>query len=324
MREFLRLRHRLIPYLYTMNYRAYAEGMPLITPLYYHHTWRQEFERVRNEYYYGTEMIVNPITSPEIPGICMGKTSTWLPEGIFTDFFTGMIYQGGERVMDLYRPLDSIPVLVKAGGIIPMTEEISGKEASDNPEKILLRVFAGSDGKFSLYEDDNETTDYENGNCAVTDYVLTWNSEKKFEIRPVRGNTKWIPEKRTYLVEWNNVEFHTDTDMVMVTVNDIITAAKTEYNQQTGRLFICLSDITPVDRVSITLSESAGLHKNPTEIYSFTILERAEIDFNVKNAVYQTITSTRTITEKLSCIQAMNLDRELQGALTEVLTAQSI
>ncbi|MFQ9395595.1 MAG: DUF5110 domain-containing protein [Lachnospiraceae bacterium] len=67
----------------------------------------------------------------------------------------------------MYRPLDSIPVLVKAGGIVPMTEEIDSKEAAANPEKLYLRIFSGADGSFTLYEDDNETTAYQNGGlCA--------------------------------------------------------------------------------------------------------------------------------------------------------------
>ena len=72
-------------------------------------------------------------------------------------------------MVDMYRTLDSIPVLAKAGGILVMTDEIRGTEAEKNPESLNIRVFPGADGSFRLYEDDNETCAYENGACVFTE-----------------------------------------------------------------------------------------------------------------------------------------------------------
>ncbi|MFQ9395596.1 MAG: hypothetical protein ACLR2E_18165 [Lachnospiraceae bacterium] len=57
-----------------------------ILPLHYEHGWRNAFGKVKNEYYYGTEMLVNPITAPMAENLNMGKASTWLPKGTFIDF----------------------------------------------------------------------------------------------------------------------------------------------------------------------------------------------------------------------------------------------
>ena len=322
MENFLRLRHKLIPYLYTMNHRAFAEDLPLILPLHYEHSWRNAFGKVKNEYYYGTEMLVNPITAPMAENLNMGKASTWLPKGIFIDFFTGVVYQSEERTFDMYRPLDSIPVLVKAGGIVPMTEEIDSKEAAANPEKLYLRIFSGADGSFTLYEDDNETTAYQNGDCALTEYTLNWEKEKKFTISAVRGRKELIPEKRSYTVEWNALELPEDA-AVQVSVNGVPCDLPYRYLAEEGKLIIELPAITAEDEIQIRLPEETSLYRNQTKRHIFEILKSAQIEFDLKTAVYEVICKDTTILEKISELQGMNLDHDHQGAIMELLTAQA-
>ena len=69
MGEALRQRHRMIPYLYTMNYRAYKDGLPLVLPMYYEYPNTNEAYQVKNQFLFGTEMLVAPITSKKIPGL---------------------------------------------------------------------------------------------------------------------------------------------------------------------------------------------------------------------------------------------------------------
>ncbi|MBQ2931625.1 MAG: hypothetical protein IJE62_02120 [Clostridia bacterium] len=121
MRESLKLRHQLFPYLYTMNYRTHTECKPLVMPMYYTHPECRCAYDVKNQYWFGDQMIVAPITEKNNEGSQMGHVREWLPQGIWIDFFTGRIYDGlGGRMLDLYRNDYSIPVLCKAGAIIPM------------------------------------------------------------------------------------------------------------------------------------------------------------------------------------------------------------
>ena len=85
--------------------------------------------------------MVTPVTTKCIPELKRAKTKVWLPEGTWFDFFNGMIYEGG-RSMDLYRTLEEIPVLAKAGAIIPMTEKISALDVESNPDELTVRVYA--------------------------------------------------------------------------------------------------------------------------------------------------------------------------------------
>lgn len=83
MKDFLRLRHRMIPYLYTMNKLSSRDGIPLIQPMYYHHPMKPEAYKVTNQYYFGSELIVCPITKPMNGKLGVAKFTAWLPEGIW-------------------------------------------------------------------------------------------------------------------------------------------------------------------------------------------------------------------------------------------------
>ncbi len=130
MDDFLRLRHRLVPYLYTMNHRAWAEDTPLVLPVYYRYPKDWAAYRQKNEYFFGSELLVMPITSPAVPGINRARETVWLPEGTWIDFFTGVIYEGG-RTIRMYRGIESMPVLAKAGAIVPMQGEKEYAGAQD-------------------------------------------------------------------------------------------------------------------------------------------------------------------------------------------------
>lgn len=83
MEEYLRLRHGLIPYLYTMNRRASRESFPLIQPMYYLEPEQGESYEVKNEYYFGSELLVSPITEKQDATARVGKAKTWLPKGLW-------------------------------------------------------------------------------------------------------------------------------------------------------------------------------------------------------------------------------------------------
>ena len=148
----LRLRVRLVPYLHAMNHRAATAGVPLVLPLYY--TWPEHHEAyaVPNQFTFGSELLVVPITSPRDAVTLLGAVTAWLPPGVWTDIHTGAVLQG-DRTVELHRGPDSIPVLLKAGGILPLAGE-DETDAAANPAAFELVVAPGADGSFTLVEDD--------------------------------------------------------------------------------------------------------------------------------------------------------------------------
>jgi len=148
--EFLRFRHRLIPYLYTASKNTSEKGLALVEPLYYRHKQKSAYEYPQT-YYFGSELLVAPVTeSMKKDGYA--RITTWLPEGRWTDIFTGDEYAvgKGEKKITLRRKLDSIPVFAKAGGVLPLSADRGN--GCDNPEKLEVRIYNGN-GEFMLLED---------------------------------------------------------------------------------------------------------------------------------------------------------------------------
>ena len=78
-KDWLRLRHRLFPYIYTMNYRNHKELIPMILPMYYSHPEKDAAYHCRNQYWFDSQLIVSPITEPNDDRTRLGKTKVWLP-----------------------------------------------------------------------------------------------------------------------------------------------------------------------------------------------------------------------------------------------------
>ena len=272
MKEFLRLRHQMLPYLYTMNYRAYKENTPLILPMYYTYPAEQVAYTVKNEYEYGTAFIVAPVTEKSVQGVGRARTHVWLPEGTYIDFFTGLVYSG-DREMDMYRDLHSIPVLAKAGAIVPMTEEIFGQEAARNPETMTIRVYGGADGSFQLYEDDNESNAYLKDECVLTDMDLNW-STGRFAIQKAAGRLELIPQKRTWTVEFWGVK---DTEVTVEVEGTVVEASK-EYDEALGCLKVSVPEISATSEIIITLG-APELRENDVKTQVFNLLNQAEIPY---------------------------------------------
>ena len=151
MDDALRLRHRMIPYLHTMNWRASRTGLPLVEPMYWGSPDIDAAYHVPNEYMFGTELLAAPITEPMDKSSRRGKADVWLPQGDWFDFFTGRRYSASSpngRRMTVWRPLDGIPVFAKAGGIVPMQPLSEGDSINsvDNPQHLEIIVFPGADG----------------------------------------------------------------------------------------------------------------------------------------------------------------------------------
>ncbi len=317
MGDFLRLRHALVPYLYTMNHRAWAEDLPLVWPMYYQHPWQEEAYREPNEYYFGSEMIVIPITSPCVKGINRAKERAWLPEGIWIDFFNGLIYEGG-RTMDLYRGIGELPVLVKAGGVIPMQEKIDAVSTETNPEKLVLKLFGGADGSFVLYEDDNETCDYEKGICATTAIELHWEGEQSIVLHPAQGHRELIPEKRSWRMELYGcpkAEAAAKAGGTAVCMNQ-------SYEEDKNCLTMELEAV-PVDKeIVITFDRRLTLPANGTKKRIYDLLNQAEMEFDRKTEINSLVQSGKTVPVILSQLLGMELDGDLVKCVAEILSAR--
>lgn len=204
--DFLRLRHRLVPYLYTAMKKATDKGISLCEPMYYNYPNEEEAYQVENQYFFGSELMVAPVTSKINKSINLAKMKVWLPNGRFTDIFTDKIYNGN-RFVYMFRDLDSIPVLAKEGAIIPLSSDEGNK--CGNPKNMEVLIYRGNN-KYSLYEDDGNTKNYANGEYAYTDFeVKEENGKITFTVSAPRygkeTNEFKLPEERTYLLNFKDI-----------------------------------------------------------------------------------------------------------------------
>ncbi len=153
-REMLIFRHRMIPFLYTCNYRTHKDGLGLVEPMYYAYSECPESYKAKGQYLFGSDFIVAPIVKKSEEKN-LSSIDVWLPEGRWTDIFTGVLYTSGKggKWVTMVRPLDYIPVLAREGAVLPLSSDKGNSSA--NPENLELQIFNGN-GSYTLYEDDGK------------------------------------------------------------------------------------------------------------------------------------------------------------------------
>lgn len=245
--DFLRLRHKLIPYIYTMNKRTATQGRCLIEPMYYHNPKDERAYKAPNEYYFGSELIVCPITEKVDEKSGLAGTVAYLPKGRYIDIFTGRIYRGN-TLTKLYRDTSSIPVLAKEGAIIPMDHNCRTNNCH-NPDFMEILVSRGNN-TFTLYEDDGESLEYLNGAFCETKFTVSKLADNcSFVIDRSQGDTSVVPESRKYLISFIDIA---DCSDVNITIN----GEKKEFKliRKNGHISVLIENVSPEDLTEITVN----------------------------------------------------------------------
>jgi alpha-glucosidase len=172
IRDWIRLRYRLLPYLYTLYWRAARFGEPILRPLCYEFEDEPDSFADSDDFMLGPNLLVASVVEPG-----QRKRSVYLPAGPggWLDFWTGKTVAGGRAVVAA-APLERIPLFVPAGAIIPATDTTDMRRLHDEPSR-ALRIFPGSgrgSSVFTLYEDDGITPRYRDGEYAELECTLEW------------------------------------------------------------------------------------------------------------------------------------------------------
>ena len=247
VRDYCLLRHRLIPYIYSEAYKYHKVGLPLIQPLYYLYPSIYDEIDYKNEYYFGTELFVAPITKPKDRVMNRSVEKVFLPEGTWYDFKTGKKYIGNKRYNLFYKDED-YPVFAKSGSIICLADLEKNLNITRAPDTMEIHIFPGKSNAYNLYEDDGYSNLYLQGYYLLTkiDYNYMQNNYTVI-IRPLEGKTGVAPAKRNYRIRFrntreandvivyigkekvNSVSYVEDTDFV-VEVNEVPTTQQLTIN----------------------------------------------------------------------------------------------
>ncbi len=271
--DFMRLRHQLFPYIYTMSYRNCTELIPIMRPLYHTNPEDKAAYEVKNEYWFGSEMIVAPITAPADSTSGLAATDAWLPEGKWVDMFTGYVYRGGTK-FKACRPLEQMPIFLKAGAIVPMQANILGDNTLGRAENMEITIAAGANGNFVLYEDDGETLCYADGEYCTTELNLDWTENNLiFTIKAAQGSTELIPNIRNYKLRF--VGFAAGADF----------GADAVYNPRDNSYTVNVNDVDTDKGFEFIAENANGLMADNSDVRDrvIEILELAQCRVKDKN-----------------------------------------
>ena len=197
IRQTVRQRYEMAPYIYAMARKGYDEGIALCRPLYYDYPECQEAYDFRSQYMFGDDMLIAPVTKPAENGFA--SMDIWLPEGQWYELHTGTMLDGG-KVITREFALDEYGIYVKAGAVLPFYgDEVENLNAND--EDIYVTVFPGGNGCFSMYEDAGNDKNYAT-EYATTQIGSRWNGNTHtVTISPRTGAYEGMPSERNFKVK---------------------------------------------------------------------------------------------------------------------------
>jgi alpha-D-xyloside xylohydrolase len=188
-----KLRYSLMPYIYTLAGKAYHDDYTIMRALVMDFADDTNVLNIADEYMFGSSMLVCPVYEYKARSreVYLPSTSGWY------DFYSGKYHEGG-RIIEVPAPLEKMPLFVVEGSIIPIGPEIqyTGEKFAD---PLTLYIYAGRDGYFELYEDENVNYNYEKDMYATIPFSYN-DKSRTLTIGEIKGSYPGMPEKRTIKV----------------------------------------------------------------------------------------------------------------------------
>ncbi len=314
VRDYTRMRHKLIPYIYTEAYKYSKLGYPLVQPIYYKNPEIYDEPLYKNEYYFGTELLVAPITTPKDTIMNRVVHKVFLPEGIWYDIKTGKKFPGG-RYVTFYKDED-YPVYARSGAILPIAV-LDDENINDvhPPKKLEVQVFPGCSNSYNLYEDDGVSNLYKDGYYIITnlDYNYRRNNYTLI-IRPIDGKSNIIPDKRDYRIKFRNTKYPED-----IKVN--IGKFEKEYDAYTtdNDFIIEIKDVPTTQQLTINCGGKA-IEIDAVRLINEDIddiISDIQIETNLKETIAKILFSEDSIRKKRIAIRKLRA-RGLKGVFIKM------
>lgn len=205
VKDYLTLRHQLIPYLYSEAYKYHKFGDPMLIPLYYKYPEMYDDDICSKEYYFGSELFVAPITKKKDYTMNRSIHKMYIPEGVWYDFVTGKKFPGGTNYVGFFKDQD-YPVFAKAGAIIPMANNEKLNDTNP-PQNMEIHIFPGRSNSYNIYEDDGTTDLYLKDFYLLTNIEYNYSvSDYKLVMKSVEGKAGIVPENRHYKFRFRNTK----------------------------------------------------------------------------------------------------------------------
>ena len=203
-KQYIDYRYKLIPYIYSETNKYRNNCNTLVKPMYYDIPNMYYDDIVKNQYYFGTELLVCPIISKKDLTMKRVVQRLYLPEGVWFEFFSAKKYVGGRDYVTFYND-EEYPVFAKSGSIIIQNND-NEFASIKNPKSLEILVFPGTNNSYDFYEDDGVSNKYKDGQYIITNFNYTYDEGRyNFVIKPKEGIVGLIPDKRNYKIRFKNV-----------------------------------------------------------------------------------------------------------------------
>jgi len=245
IREYMQLRNKLVPYIYNEGYTYHKYGVPIIQPLYYKYPKIFDEPNYVNQYFFGSRIMISPITKRKNPEMNRVVQQIFIPNGIWYDYSSGKKFIGNKYYRGFYKEED-YPIFIKEGSIIPMSLDMD----TNTPVNMELQIFPAENGlygSYELYEDDGISLNQGKNNYLITKMNLDKvDNGYKFTITKKEGFYS-IPN-RNYVLRFRNMK---SPEKVIVKYNN----NETPYDYETIKndLIIKLNNINVYSPVEVNI-----------------------------------------------------------------------
>ena len=292
--KWLRLRHKMIPYLYSYSLQTSKDGRGLIEPIYYHYPKDKLcFEYKDGQYFFAKDLLVAPYVERKDAND-INRKKVYFPTGTYYDLKYGYKYCGRKEV-EIIRETGDMPVFIKEGAFFVLDNNNYGNEVS-NPKELEIITTTGN-GKYVLVEDDQNKT-------IKTSFV---NNKKDSTIKiKITGAKNLYQKDRKYMFKLLNVFDYDSLEVSNATISDIHTVG--------GCLEFVVSDVMFNKEVVITYKEKAQSKLDLAKKYTLQRILYIDDVNDIRNDLYESIVKANTvkeIKENIKNSKVSNLSKEI-------------
>ncbi|TKW53539.1 Alpha-xylosidase [Colletotrichum tanaceti] len=320
----MRFRHRLVPYLHTLNWRFATLDEPLVEPLYWKFPTRQEAFGYPNQYFFGPSLVVAPVVDPTDRQTRHAPVKVWLPPvaARYVDIFTGTVYDG-DRELRMWRPLGQVPALAPEGSVIPLDGHRKPANGCKNPSSLELLVVVGRDGKFEMVEDSADDAGFEPGGDGSVERTTTveWNqAEGRLTIDKAAG--------RDWIVRFLGVETVGAKETSINKVHGVNNDAGADVESADDEL--APGQVVKVNKEEVGGDGTLTLHLSAPRLHRIdhtdkfrALLLDFQIEFALKDKLFGILNSSKPTGVKMGELLGVGCAESIKGPLVELLLADS-
>jgi alpha-glucosidase len=209
IRKYIKLRYRFLTHLYNLFYRAHQSGLPVMRPLVLEYPEDEKTYNLSDQFMVGDSVLVAPVYQPD-----RSERMVYLPKGEWQDFWTGQSYQGQKYII-AKAPLDTIPIFIKAGAILPLSP-VMNYVGEEKIEELELNIYLSGDvkeGSYRLYEDDGSSFAYQQGGYNIREFSYLYYTDRlEFNIDSLADDYQL--EYSSYLIKFRNLDLEPSVVMI--------------------------------------------------------------------------------------------------------------